>query len=215
MLCLRQLLPLAAFALVLGSSLPGSAQTIINEWSSVKTPPAPELKAVTVDPKTTALLMLDFVKQSCNEKVRPRCLATLPAAKKLLADARANNVLVVYSIGAIAGQQWTIGDTLPDVAPIGNDPYVQGGPDKFLNTDLEKILRDHGIKTVIVTGTAAHGAVMHTADEAVFRGLKVVVPVDTISAENAFIEQYVAYHFSSAPRVAAATTLTSVSMIKF
>ncbi len=121
---------------------------------------------------------------------------------------------MIYTIGSITPGR-TIGDTLPDVAPIGNEPYVQAGPNKFLNTDLEKILKDHGIKTVIVTGTAAHGAVMHTADESVFRGFKVVVPVDTISAENTFIEQYVVYHFTSAPRVAAATTLTNVSMIKF
>jgi nicotinamidase-related amidase len=68
---------------------------------------------------------------------------------------------------------------------------------------------------VIVGGPAAHGAVIHTAAEAAFRGLSVVVPVDIMSAENAFIKQYVAYHFASAPRVAAATTLTRVSMIKF
>ncbi len=70
---LRQLMLLTAFALVLGSAGPVPAQTIIDEWASIKTPPAPELKAVTADPKTTALLMIDFVKQACNEKVRPRC----------------------------------------------------------------------------------------------------------------------------------------------
>jgi hypothetical protein len=32
-----------------------AAQTIIDEWSSVKVPPPPELKPVTADPKTTAL----------------------------------------------------------------------------------------------------------------------------------------------------------------
>lgn len=37
------------------------AQTIIDEWASVMVPPPPELKPVTVDPKTTALLMLDFM----------------------------------------------------------------------------------------------------------------------------------------------------------
>src|ERR1700688_2199629 len=94
---LRQLLPLAAFGLVLGSPLPAPAQTIINEWSSVTAPPAPELKAVTVDPKTTALLMLDFVKQTCNQQRRPRCVATLPKVKALLAEARAKDMLVVYS----------------------------------------------------------------------------------------------------------------------
>lgn len=186
-------------------------QTIIDEWGSITAPPAPALKEVTVNPKTTALLLLDFVKQTCNAQARPRCLSTLPAAKQLLAEARAKNVLVVHSI--VAGS--TIGDTLPEVAVTDNEPYVQSGPDKFLNTDLEKILKDQGIKTVIVGGTAAHGAVIHTAAEAAFRGLSVVVPVDIMSAENAFIEQYVAYHFTSAPRVAAATTLTRVSMIRF
>src|SRR6266852_7209697 len=101
-------LPLfAACILVLASPVASSAQAIIDEWSSVKAPPMPELKGVTIDPKTTALLMFDFVKQTCNEKVRPRCPATLPAAKQLLAGARANNVLVVY--GIVTG---SIGDTV-------------------------------------------------------------------------------------------------------
>jgi nicotinamidase-related amidase len=201
----------AAFAALALAAPAMAQQTIIDEWPSIKAPPAPALKEVTVDPKTTALLLLDFVKQTCNAQARPRCLATLPAAKRLLAEARAKNVLVVHSI--IVGA--AIGDTLPEVAVIGNEPYVQAGPDKFLNTDLEKILKDQGIKTVIVGGVAAHGAVIHTAAEAAFRGLSVVVPVDIMSAENTFIEQYVAYHFTSAPRVAPTTTLTRVSMIKF
>jgi nicotinamidase-related amidase len=206
----RQLSLFAACILVLGSSVPSSAQTIIDEWPSVKAPPAPELKNVTIDPKTTALLMLDFVKQNCNEKVRPRCPATLPAAKQLLTDARAKNVLVVYSI--VGG---TIGDTVADVAPNGKETFVQAGPNKFLNTELEKILKDNGIKTVIVAGTAANGAVLQTASEAVFRGFKAIVPVDTMSASNAYGEQYTAYHLVSAPLVAAGTTLTRVSMVKF
>src|SRR5258708_33510973 len=155
------------------------------EGPSVKAPPAPELKNVKIDPKTTALLMLDLVKQTCNEKVRPRCPATLPAAKQLLAGARANNVLVVY--GIVGG---SIGDTVADVAPNGNEPVVQSGPDKFLNTDLEKILKDRGIRTVIVAGTAANGAVLHTASEAVFRGFKGLVPLDTISWDNTHIRTY-------------------------
>jgi nicotinamidase-related amidase len=67
-----------------------------------------------------------------------------------------------------------------------------------------------------VAGTAANGAVLHTASEAVLRGLRAVVPVDTMSADNAYIEQYVAYHFISARGgIAAGTTLTRVSMVKY
>ncbi len=211
MLRSRQLLPIAAFALVLGSPVPAPAQGVISEWSNVKAPPAPELKAVTIEPKTTALLMLDFVKQTCNEQRRPRCLATLPKAKTLLAEARAKDMLVVYSFG----NSGTFADTLAEVAPIGKEPAVQSGADKFYTTDLEQILKDKNITTVIVVGTAAHGAVMYTASEAALRGMKVIVPVDGMSAENAYIEQYVAYNFVSAPGVSNNTTLTSVDMIKF
>ena len=189
-------------------------QSVVELWDSVKAPPAPELKTVTLDPKTTALLLLDFVTQACNCEIRPRCVETLPNAKKLLDAARAKNVFVVYAIGAVTPGR-TIADTLPPVAPLGHEPYVQSGPNKFLNTDLDKILKEHGIQTVIVTGTAAHGAVVHTADEAVFRGYKVVVPVDTISAEDLYIEQYVVHHFTLGSRVRHATTLSSAGRISF
>jgi nicotinamidase-related amidase len=201
-----------ALAVLVASSVPASAQqTIIDEWATIKTPRAPELKQVTVDPKTTALLLLDFVKQACNDKVRPRCVASLRATEKFLAEARAHHVLVVYSYV----NSGTLADTLPDVAPKDGEPAVQSGPDKFIGTDLEKILKEHGIKTVIVTGTAAHGAVLHTGDEAAIRGFNVIVPVDGVSAENPFIELYVAYNFTHAPAVSARATLTRYDMIKF
>ena len=124
---LRHLLPLTALTAVMFYAVPAPAQTIVDEWQNVKAPPAPELKAVTVDPKTTALLMMDFVKQGCNQQRRPRCLATLSKAKKLLAEARAKDMLVVYSV--VKGG--TISDTLPEVAPTGKEPVVKSGVDKF------------------------------------------------------------------------------------
>jgi hypothetical protein len=72
----RHLLPLAAFAVVLTCAAPAPAQTIIDEWASVKAPPA--LKPVTIDPKTTAILVIDLIKQLCNEQRRPRCVASIP-----------------------------------------------------------------------------------------------------------------------------------------
>ena len=58
-------------------ALPATAANIVDEWASVKAPAAPALKPVTVDPKTTALLMLDFMNQNCGQ--RPRCLDTIAA----------------------------------------------------------------------------------------------------------------------------------------
>jgi isochorismate hydrolase len=148
----------AALAAMPGFAAPGHAQSIIDEWPSVQAPPAPALTAVTVEPKTTALLVLDLVKQICSPN--PRCVASLPKVQKLLAAARANGVTVIYSLPIIPPPGVVIGDTLPEVAPKGNEPYVHSFFDKFINTDLHKMLKDKGIKTVIVVGTVSNGAVL-------------------------------------------------------
>jgi nicotinamidase-related amidase len=186
------------------------AQTIVDEWASVKAPPPPELKPVTLEAKTTGLLLLDFVKQLCGP--RPRCVTSLPRVQKLASEARANEVLVVYSLAG----QFTKADIMSEVTPTGNEPLVRSGANKFLGTDLEKILKDKGIKTVIVMGTAAHGAVLHTAAAAALNGLKVIVPVDGVSSAETYSEQYTAWHLANAPGgIGPNVTLTKIEMIKF
>jgi nicotinamidase-related amidase len=200
---------LAAAFLIVGMTASGAvwAADVVEEWAAIK-PAAPTLKPVTVDPKTTALLMLDFMKQNCGQ--RPRCVASLPAMKKLLEAARAAKAPVVYAIIANS----TIADVLPEVAAQG-EPHVQAGPDKFRNTDLEKILKDKGIQTVIAVGTSSNGAVLYTASGAAFRGMKVIVPVDGMSATDPVAEYATVLNFLSAPTVSAATTLTRSDMIRF
>ena len=118
----RKLIAAMTVLVVSALTLPAQAADIVDEWTSVKTPSAPVLKPVTVDPKTTALLMLDFMNQNCGK--RPRCLAEIPAMKKLLADARAAKALVVYSLIA----NTTTADVIKDVAPLADEPSVLRGP---------------------------------------------------------------------------------------
>jgi nicotinamidase-related amidase len=211
---LSQLFVLAA---VLVCAKPSLAQTIIDEWQGVKAPPAPELKTVTLDPKTTALLVMDLVKQTCNNERRPRCVASIPKVEKLIAEARAHGVMVIYTTVPSV----PIADTLPAVAPKGNEPVVAAFVDKFMlgnqDTGLDKMLKDKGITSVVTVGTAANGAVLYTASAAALRGFNVVVPVDGMSGDgqNTFIEQYVAYNMTSAPVIAPKITLTRIDMIKF
>jgi nicotinamidase-related amidase len=185
---------------------PVAAQTIIDEWASVKAPPPPALKSVTVDNKT-ALLLLDFGKQNCG--ARPRCLASLPNVQKMATEARTKNVFVTHSLFG----QATKTDLL--IAPLDNEPIVTSGANKFHRTDLEKILKDKGITNVIVTGTAAHGAVLNTAAAAALLGFKVILPVDAMSADP-YAEQYTAWHLANAPGgIGPNVTLTKTDMIKF
>jgi len=189
--------------------LPAQAQTIVDEWASIKAPPAPELKVVKVDPKESALLLLDFVRQNCSP--RPRCVASLPKMQRLLEKSRQAGMPVVYSI--VTGQALT--DVLPEVAPRAGEASVASGPDKFLNTDLDRILKDKGVKTVIVAGTAAEGAVLNTAAAAALRGYRVVVPVDGASSVDPYSEQYTVWHLGTSPVVSRQVTLTRIDLVGF
>src|ERR1700751_3180987 len=185
------------------------ASDIIDEWASVKTPTPPEIKPVTADPKTTALIMGDFMNQSCAK--RPRCVAALPAIKKLLGAARAAKVAVIYS----TIPNTTAADIMPDVAPAADEPSVTSGVDKFFKTNLDQILKDKGIQTIILVGTSAEGLVTYTGGEAALRGFNVVVPVDGMASVEAFGEQYTAWHMAHAPIISPKVTLTRTEMIKF
>jgi nicotinamidase-related amidase len=208
----RKLIAAVAAALVTALALPTHATNIVDEWASVKAPAAPALKPVTVDPKTDALFIIDMGSETCNAKGRPRCVATIPAIQKLLEEARAKNVTVVYSLGP-AGNHF-----LEQLAPRGTEPVVKSGADKFVNTDLEKMLKEKGITSLIVVGTLANGGVLQTASDAALRGFKVVVPVDGMSSLNEstlYTEQYTAWHLGSAPVLGGRVTLSKVDMIKF
>ena len=114
--------------------------TIIDNWGQVAVPAAPELRAVAVDPTTTALLLLDFQDQTVSS--RPRAVATVPRVKNLLDFARAAHLLVAYST-TNAGSREAI---LPALQALPEEHVVKASVDKFFGTDLEQFLKSEGIK---------------------------------------------------------------------
>jgi nicotinamidase-related amidase len=132
---------------------------------------------------------------------------------KLVNDARAKGALIIYSI---AGTGATNVDILKELTPAAGETILGPiGPDKFIGSDLEKTLKDKGIKTVVAMGTQAQTSVLHTAGAAALRGFKVIVPVDGMSADDAFPELYTAWHLATAARISNETTLTKFDMIGF
>lgn len=212
----RAILPCCAVVLaaVAASALPpAQANDITTEWSSVKPPPVPVLKPATIDPKTTALLALDFMKGNCG--VRPRCASTIPIANKLIEQAHAHDMLVIYTLVGETPKPEGMADGIQK--PREGEWIERGGADKFINSDIEQRLKQKGIKTVIVMGTSAQGAVVGTSNGAVQRGFTVVVPVDGMSAEDPYNEQYAAWHLYKGGPVYLPknVTLTRGDMITF
>ena len=188
------------------------ADSVIDEWAAVKVPPPPELKPVSIDAASTALIVMDISTQSCTVEKRPRCVAALPKVQKLIGEARAKGILVLYTLAGTSKRT----DIIKEVAPLDAEQSLSGaGPDKFVGIDLDAILKGKNIKTLIAVGTAAEGAVLHTAAGAAFRGYDAVVPVDGMSSTNIYAEQYTAWHLANAPRLPDHVKLTKVDMIKF
>ena len=208
---LKSILLGAASATAIAFSFPACAADVIDEWSSIQMPPVPALKAVTVDPKTTALFLFDFMAENCGQ--RPRCVAAVPTLKAIHDKARAANMLVAYTLpggGKIID---------PAIAPRPGEVVNQkpGGPDKFIGDDLDARLKAHGIKTVILCGTSAQGVGLGTGAGAVQRGYDVIYPVDCLPSESAFREAYAAWHMAGGgpPVTTKHVTVTRTSMITF
>jgi nicotinamidase-related amidase len=187
---------------------------VIDDWGSVKSPPPPQLKEITLDAKTTALLILDLQKPSCTLQRRPRCVPTIANIKMLANRAREAGSMIFYTFAG-SGDPHEIADE--ELAPREGEWIAQRGPDKFLGSVLEERLKAHGIKTVIITGATAQGVVIGTGSGAAQRGFKVIVPVDAMSSDDSYMEQYAAFHMSKgAPAIITdETTLTRTQMIQF
>jgi nicotinamidase-related amidase len=202
-----------AIAVALLATSAAGAQTIIDDWNQAKLPAPPQLKPVTLVAKETALLVMDFTVQTCTPERRKRCADSVPKVKKFVEEARGKGALIIYSV---AVPNSVAADVLKDLTPaVGEQVLPPLGPDKFINSDLERTLKDKGIKTVVAMGTQVQTSVLHTGGGAALRGFKVIVPVDAMSSDDLFPEAYTAWHLANAARISNQVTLTKLDMIGF
>lgn len=169
----------------------------------VEVPEYKVLAEISVPARGAALLVadmiFDFVKPEGKLFV-PEAPKTLGPIRRLVNKARAAGVPVIFIQDwhrpddpefAIWGPH-SIQDTpgtavVPELDPRPEDLYVRKRTyDAFHGTDLEILLRQKGVKTLIITGTVANICVLYTAASASLRGYEVIVPIDCISPLNPF-----------------------------
>jgi nicotinamidase-related amidase len=183
-------------------------------WSDVKAPPnPPQLHPVTINPKKTALLLLDFLRDVCTDKDRPRAAAALPKLQSFLQTARDRGMLVVHTTTRKGSPDGS--DLAAAVRPIAGERVLTAPFNKFHNSDLEQDLKSQGIDTLIIAGTSPNNCVMFTTAGAVLLGFKAIVPIDGIPGLSPYQEQFVAWQLVNGSGFRETTTLSRLDSISF
>src|SRR3979490_446200 len=153
------------------------AQSTSKPMATLQMPALPDPARVTLNPATTALLVLDYVDPICISQ--PKCKGEmLPAVTPFMARARKAGVVVAYGTREQNMSKW-----LPEVAPAAGDiKIVNTAQDRFYNTELDKALKAKGVTTIIMVGWKVSGSVAYTSVGATLRDYTVVVPGDTTAA---------------------------------
>ena len=166
-----------ALALFCGAAQAQPAAQGGKPMMTLQMPATPDPARVTLDPKTTALIVLDYVEDICAKQ--PTCSGQmLPAMTPFMERVRKAGLVVAYGTREQNMTHW-----LKEVAPAPNDiKIVNTAQDRFYNTDLDKTLKAKGIKTLIMVGWKISGSVTYTSVGAMAHDYTVVVPIDTTSA---------------------------------
>jgi nicotinamidase-related amidase len=159
--------------------------------------------SVSLDPRSTALVVVDmqvdFVSPKGTLFVR-ESRPTIPKIRCLMSHARRMKVPVVFT------QDWHRADDaefliwpphavegtrgariIPELETQPNDYFIRKRTyDAFFATDLDLLLRQKGIKNLIIAGTVANICVLHTAGSARLRDYEIILPADAISSLTPF-----------------------------
>jgi ureidoacrylate peracid hydrolase len=150
-----------------------------------------------IQPPHTALVIIDMQNDFCEvgglmadegvdlqpvQEMAKQVMTVLDAARRV-------GVLVVFVRNVYSTESnWCPPDSWKadfygDVRPLPSDPVVtKHRYSAFYSTDLDLILRNHGIRTVVMVGVATNVCVETSVREAFVRDYYVVVPHDATAA---------------------------------
>jgi len=214
----RTILLTSAVAIACLSGTAYAAERAPGKMQTVQMPATPDPAKITHDPKTTALVVLDYVEDICNNQASCKT-KMLPAMTPFMERVRKAGLTVAYGTRAQNQTKW-----LKEVAPAAGDIRITNtAQDRFYGTDLDKELKAKGIKTLIMVGWKISGSITYTSVGAMAHGYTVVIPTDTTSAGSDYETTIGFYNvlnsgnanLANAPLKASAVTLTRTDMITF
>lgn len=214
----RTVLLTSGIALALCGGAVVAAERAPGKMMTMQMPATPDPARVSLDPKTTALIVLDYVEDICNSQ--PTCKSQmLPAVTPFMEKVRKAGLTVAYGTREQNMTKW-----LKEVAPAAGDiKIINTAQDRFYNTDLDRQLKAKGIKTLILVGWKISGSVTYTSVGAMARDYTVVIPMDTTSAGSPYETTIGFYNvlnsgnanLANEPLKAKSVTLSRTDMVAF
>lgn len=150
-----------------------------------------------------AVLVIDMLNDFVHGALKvERAAGIIPNIRRLLEHARGRGIPVIYANdshlpkGDKEFQLWpehavagTWGAEVIDELKPGQGDYVirKRRYSAFYSTDLDLLLRELDVDTLILTGLVTDICVQHTAADAFFRGYRVIIPrdcVETVTEER-------------------------------
>ena len=178
-------------------------------------PNRPEPKPVTLDSKSTAVLVLDL-NARCDDPKQVCSKITAPLGD-FLDKARAASVPIIYTVST-AAEGKPIGELSAPLRRKETEVIIYpDGFDKFYSGELQPLLKDRGVKTLIITGSSTNSAVLYTATTAArMHRYTVVIPMDGVNAATRYEHEYAIHQFTVLPSEANKLfQFTNLSMISF
>jgi nicotinamidase-related amidase len=165
-------------------------------------PNKPVPKEVIVDPKVTALLVLDL---NCRcEDPREPCHKLIDPVAKFLERARQASIFILYTAadrykGAPEARMPAAFKQRPEELTIFPPAF-----DKFYGGEMQPMLQQRGVTNVIVCGASSNQAVLYTATAAVRPfGYTCIIPVDGLIARGDYEHEFTLHQFTILPGGAA------------
>jgi nicotinamidase-related amidase len=178
-------------------------------------PNRPDPKPVMLDSKSTAVLVLDL-NARCDDPKQVCSKITAPLGD-FLDKARAASVPIIYTVSTAAKGK-PIGELSAPLRRKENEVIIYpDGFDKFYSGELQPLLKDRGVKTLIITGSSTNSAVLYTATTAArMHRYAVVIPIDGVNAATRYEHEYAIHQFTVLPSEANKLfQFTKLSMISF
>jgi nicotinamidase-related amidase len=184
-------------------------------WTAQEVPNRPEPKPLTLDSKTTAILVLDL-NARCDDP-RQVCSKITAPLGDFLDKVRAASVPIIYTVSAAAKGK-PIGELAASLRRKETEVIIYPDAfDKFYGGELQSFLKDKGAKTLIITGSSTNSAVLYTATTAarMYR-YTIVIPMDGVNAATRYEHEYAIHQFTVLPSEANKLfEFTNLSMITF